>query len=159
MFQNMSFVEIIDLLAQLVTLIGVPAAIYVFLEEKRKERREREYGTYHALDEKYLEYLDYCLQHPELNLYHIPLERKHDLTDIQQIQQYAMFDMLISLMERAFLMYRDQSNKIKKAQWDGWNEYMIDWCNRDDFCKLWEICGDQWDEEFTDHMNALIAQR
>ena len=32
-------------------ILGIPAAIYEYLENKRRERLEKEYGTYDALDE------------------------------------------------------------------------------------------------------------
>lgn len=57
----MSFQDILLLLSTIVSILGIPIAILVFVNEKRKERRDREYGTYHALDEKYLEYLGLCM--------------------------------------------------------------------------------------------------
>ena len=51
----MSLNETIEMLSYLATILGIPIAIILFVNEKRQERRDREYGTYHALDEKYLE--------------------------------------------------------------------------------------------------------
>ncbi len=40
--------SILESLSYLVTILGVPVAIYFYRQEKIKERKEREYGTYNA---------------------------------------------------------------------------------------------------------------
>jgi hypothetical protein len=96
------------------------------------------------------------MQYPEFDLYDLPLGRKIRLSPEQRIRQFAMFEILISLLERAFLMYRDQSNRIKKAQWAGWNDYMQDYARRATFRRLWELRGKEYDEAFMKHMNAVL---
>jgi hypothetical protein len=155
---SLSFLQILEMLSYLATILGIPIAILLYMNEKRKERLEREYGTYHALDEKYLEYLNLCIDNPDLDLYYLPLDKRPKLTSEQKIRQYAMFEILVSLMERAFLMYRDQTTRIKKAQWEGWSAYIRDWCGRENFRSLWSILGDQFDENFTNYVNARIQE-
>jgi hypothetical protein len=152
----MEIADAFKLLANAATILGVPIAIVVYLNEKRKERREREYGTFNALDDKYLDYLNLCITNPRLDLYYLPFDGKTTLSREERIQQYAMFEILISLMERAFLMYRDQSTEIKKSQWEGWDQYMTHWASRPIFQTLWLRLGDQFAEEFMEHMNQLI---
>jgi hypothetical protein len=60
----MSLNEIIQICSNIATILGIPIAIILFINEKRKERRDREYGTYNALDEKYLDYLKLCMENP-----------------------------------------------------------------------------------------------
>jgi hypothetical protein len=50
----------------LITLIGVPVAITVYIREQNLQRAEREYGTFDALDAKYIEVQQLCLEYPEL---------------------------------------------------------------------------------------------
>ena len=132
-----SFADVLNILADLATTLGIPVAIIVFVNEKRQERREREYGTYHALDEKYQDFLQLCMEYPELDLYDIPLAREVDLTPEQRLRQYALFDILVSLLERAYLMYSDQSNRIKRRQWKGWENYFRDYAAHPTFRRLW----------------------
>jgi hypothetical protein len=153
----MSFQDLLQILTNIATILGIPIAIIVFLNEKAKERKEREYGTYNALDEKYLEFLRLVMEYPELDMFDIPLEKKTTLTPEQQIQQIAMFEILISLFERAALMYRDQSDEIKKTQWEGWNSYIEDWAKRTTFQELWERRGDQYEKEFVNYMQGIIS--
>jgi hypothetical protein len=151
-----SAAEWIQLLSNLGTVVGILIAIVVFLNEKRKERSEREYAAYHSLDEKYIEYLELCVDHPELDTYFIPLRKKIELTPEQDIQQCAMLEILICLLERAFLLYRDQSSTIRKVQWQGWDGYIRDWCERENFRRLWGTLGQQFDQSFVDYVTPLV---
>jgi len=152
----MSANEWLSILSNAATIVAVPIAVLVYVNEKRKERREREYGTYNALDDKYIEYLQLCITHPRLNLYSTGLPVPAELTPEELIERDAMFEILISILERAYLMYRDQTNDVKKAQWDGWNTYMKDWTDRADFRDLWNRLGYQFDADFSNHMRSLI---
>jgi hypothetical protein len=152
----MALNEIVEIFSYIATILGIPIAIILFINEKRKERRDREYGTYHALDEKYHDYLKLCMENPELDLYDRPIEKKVQLTAEQKIRQYAMFEILVSLLERAFLMYHDQASSIKKAQWEGWNLYMQDYARSSTFGELWKLRGTEFDEDFTNHMNKIF---
>ena len=70
----MDFLRLITIIAHIAAILGIPLALFLFYDEKRKERRDREYGTYNALDDKYIAFLQLCIEHPELNLYSTPLE-------------------------------------------------------------------------------------
>jgi hypothetical protein len=46
----------------------------------------------------------------------------------------VIFDMLISLFERAYLVaYKDEMSATEQRRWNSWDDYMRDWCRRDDF--------------------------
>jgi len=155
----MSLAEWMDVLANITMILGFPIALLVFIYDRRKERREREYGTYHALDEKYLEYLRMCIDNPHLNLYDVPLKKPPRLSETEKTRQSAMFDILVSLLERAFLMYQDQSNKVKRAQWIGWNEYMRDYASHPVFRETWKTRGIDFEVDFTKYINQLILDQ
>jgi hypothetical protein len=156
----MTILELFELLAHATTALGIPFALAAYLKATRRERLEQEYNAYNALDEKYVEYLQLCVQHPRLDLYYIPLDREGadgGLSPEERIQQYALCEILISLLERAYLMYRDPSTPIARAQWEGsWNAYMRTWAKRDTFRRLWAELGNQFDDGFVNHMNAII---
>jgi len=152
----MALIEVLDMLADIATVLGIPVAILLFANEKRKERRDREYGTYDALGKEYIDYLRLCMENPELDLYDIPLEKVSELSSEQKIRQYAMFEILVSLLERAFLMYQDQSSDIKRNQWAGWDEYVHDYANRETFRRLWQTQGVEYDLDFIKYVTAVI---
>ena len=154
----MTILGFFELLAHAATALGIPFALVAYLKAKRRERREQEYNAYHALDEKYVEYLQLCIQHPRLDMYYIPVESSDViLSPEEKIQQYALCDILISLLERAYLMYRDQSTPIARSQWEGsWSAYMRTWAKRETFRRLWDELGNQFDDNFVNYMNATI---
>jgi hypothetical protein len=71
----------------------------------------------------------------------------------------VLFDSLVSLLERSFLMYADQSNSIKKRQWSGWLDYIRDYFESSTFRSLWVSRGDQFDSDFVSFMNELARER
>lgn len=145
----MDLPTIVTIIANIAATLGIPLAIMLFINEKRRERRDREYGTYNALDDKYIAFLQLCIDHPELNLYSIALESEVELSPQQKIQQYAMYEVLISLLERGFLMYRDQSTEVKRQQWIGWESYLQNWCKNKSFQDLWyKVDADEYDTDF-----------
>jgi hypothetical protein len=138
------------------TFISLAIAIVVFWMTKQKERLEREYAAYHALDEKYSDYLKQVVEHPHLDLYSTPLKNAPNLKPEEKIQESATFEMLVCLMERAFLMYRNQSSKLRQAQWDGWEAYIKEWCQRENFRRLWREVGKEFDAGFVEYMGQLV---
>lgn len=152
-------IQITQIITNIASVIGIPVAIYVYWSSKVRERKEKEYETYHALDEKYYEYITLCLQYPELDLFYIPLSKKKELTAEQKIQKLALFEILIALLERSHIMYADQSTLIKKAQWEGWKSYIQKWAQRKDFREIWSnLATGYYDERFTKYVDDLIQK-
>lgn len=146
----------LDALAHLVVLIGVPTGLLQFYLKTRKERHDREYGTYNALDEKYLEFQRLCLDKPRLDVFDIPDPKPVDLTPEEKKQELVAFTLLFSIFERSFLMYKDQSKKVRDKQWTGWQDYLVSYCRRENFRQAWRISGNTFDQEFHDHMTKTL---
>ncbi len=151
-----SILLILQSISYLASIIGIPLAILIFWDDKRKERMERENATYDAVDEKYVRYLELCVLNPELDLYYLPLEKKVQLNAEQKIKQFALCEILISLMERAYFMYSDKSSSIKKDQWEGWDSYIHVWCKRENFRYIWSLLGKDFDEKFYLYMDTVL---
>ena len=139
-------------LSYVVTLLGVPLAIFVYLREQRHLRDEREYGTYDALDQKYIEVQQLCLDHAELDVFDTAYENPPELSETQKKQEEAIFLIRISLFERAFLMYQRAPSKIIKDQWKGWDMEIKEWLERDNFKTVWEDHGEYFDQAFVSYM-------
>lgn len=150
--------EWVKLVSGLGTFLSIAIAFAVFAWTRRKERRDREYAAYHALDEKYCDYLKLLVEHPRLDLYSTPLNNPPNLTPDEKIQESATFEILVCLMERAFLMYRGQSSALRKAQWKGWKAYIKEWCQRENFRRLWREVGNQFDARFVKYMTDLVEK-
>ena len=152
-------IQVTQIITNIASVIGIPAAIYIYWSNKIRERKEKEYETYHALDEKYYEYIKLCIQYPELDLFYIPLDKKNKLIPEQIIQQLAMFEILVAMLERSHIMYADQSSLIKRAQWEGWKLYIQKWSQRKDFREVWaNLAPGYYDERFTIYVDDLIRK-
>ena len=121
-----------ELLSYVVTVIGLPLAIAVFLFEQRKERENEEEEVYQLLSDNYQDFLKVALENPDLKLF--TAEATPSLTDEQRERLQIIFEMLISLFERAYLLLYDDHMSPKQARrWNSWKDYILEWCRRSDF--------------------------
>jgi hypothetical protein len=143
-----------ELLSYVVTVIGLPLAILVYLFEKRQERINDEEDVYERLSRSYQDFLHIALGNPDLKL----LSQSHtpDLSAEQQERMQAIFAMLIALFERAFLLLFDEGLKGKELRrWRSWEDFMQEWCERDDFRDSLPDLIRGEDPEFADYINQL----
>lgn len=142
-------------------IIGIPVAIAVYGLTKRRERMDREYGTFDALDDKYADYQALCIAHPDLDVSDLPLDRTTQPNATQVRQEQAMMTILFSMFERAYLMYGQHSHGVRQRQWRGWRQYLEDWCGRSNFLEYAQaaLSGGYYDEEFLTYLadEGLVA--
>jgi hypothetical protein len=128
----MSTLETWEMMSYVVTVIGLPLAISVFIFEQRKERDNEEEEVYQLLSDNYQEFLKIALENPDLRLF--ALEETAALSAEQRERMFIIFSMLISLFERAYLLlYEDNMTEKQLRRWRSWEDYMGEWCNRVDF--------------------------
>jgi hypothetical protein len=127
-------------------------------QQKRKERVEREYGTYDALDEKYIQYLTLSLQYPDLDVGEYPTVVEN-LSPEQRMREIAMMSILMSILKRAYIMYSDKSNKKKEEEWTGWDEYIHGWYTRDSFKRNWKYVGQEFQSGFMKYISDVVASQ
>lgn len=150
--------QYLEMATFVITILGLPAAIYVYLKEQKQQRIEREYGTFDALDEKYIEIQQLCLEHPELDVFDSPYESPKSLNEEQKKQEEAILLIRISVFERAFLMYQRASTDQQKGQWLGWEEEIKEWFERDNFKATWTEHGSYFDQSFYEYFNQQLNQ-
>ncbi len=118
-----------------VTVIGLPLAILVFLYEQRKERENEEEEVYQLLSDNYQDFLKVALENPDLRLFSTsgsPL-----LNEEQKERLLIIFSMLTSLFERAYLLLYEEDMAPKQARrWNSWEDYIVEWCNKPHFRNL-----------------------
>ena len=60
--------------------------------------------------------------------------RTTQLTEEQMERKLALFGILVSIFERAYiLVYEERMNKQTRRLWSSWEDYMREWCRRVDF--------------------------
>jgi len=146
----------IEIASQLTVVVGFPIALYRYYRTTKREALDREYGTYNALDDKYIAFQKLCLRYPRLDAFDVPLEKPPVLTDEEKQQELIAFTMLMAIFERAFLMYMDQAAAIKEEQWSGWHEYIESYCRRSNFRIAWEVSGKTFDTRFQAFMDDQL---
>ena len=146
-----------ELLSYVVTVVGLPLAIVVFLYEQRKERENEEEEVYQLLSDNYQDFLKVALDHPDLRLF--SSEETAKRTPEQRERVLILFNMLVSLFERAYLLLYDEPMSTKQARrWRSWDDYMREWCSRTDFRTLLpELLGGE-DPEFVSYIRSLAEQ-
>jgi hypothetical protein len=152
----MGSLETWELLSYVVTVVGLPFAILVFLFEKRKERANEDEEIYQQLSDEYADFIKLVLEHADLRLRsHEPVE----LSAEQQERKLLIFDLLISLFERAYLsVYEDDMGKQQRRMWQSWEDYMREWCSRADFRAALPGLLKGEDEDFAAHLRRVADE-
>jgi hypothetical protein len=148
--------ELTGMLANIATALGIPIAIIVYIEDRRRTRRERELETYRELSDRYFQYLQVCFQNPDLSTTEIDWAKGEDPT--RDPRQDLLVQMAVSLTEAAYFFYRGHRSSFRRLQWEGWQEYIVDWCSHPAFVGRWPELIAQYDDGFRLHVEALYQQ-
>ncbi len=147
-----------ELLSYVVTVIGFPLAIGVFIFEQRKARENEEDEVYQLLSDNYQEFLKIALANPDLRLF--SGEKAIELNQPQRERIAIVFEMLVSLFERAYLLlYCERMTPMQARRWSSWEDYMRDWCRRPDFRAALPALLKGEDPEFASYLEALAAKQ
>jgi len=150
-------IETWELLSYVVTAIGLPLAIFVFLYEQKKERDNEEEEVYQLLSDNYQDFLMVALGNPDLRLF--SAEQTANLSAEQRERMLIIFNMLISLFERAFLLlYEPKMSSKQLRRWLSWEDYMREWCRRKDFHAMLPELLEGEDPEFVEYIRVLDAR-
>jgi hypothetical protein len=153
----MTLLEILEALTYIVTILGLPFAIYIFMVEQRKQRENEDEEINELLSRAYTDFLKLVIDHPDLKLR--SARATPDLTEDQQDQVFAMFEILVSLFERVYvLLYEDGMTGRQLRLWLSWEDFMREWCRREDFrARLPDLlCGE--DPEFATYLRRLADE-
>lgn len=149
-------------LSYIVTVIGLPFAIAVYLKDQRQERQNEEEELYQRLSDEYADFCKLIIDNADLRL-RTQKDTLPDLTPEQQERRLILFEMLIALFERAFiLVYENDMSRQQQRLWQSWEDYMRDWCEREDFRELLPRLLTGEDEDFSTHIQRIageVAQR
>ncbi len=121
-----------ELASFVVTALGLPFAIVFFWWEQRKERNNEEEEAYQLLSDAYNDFLKVVLANSDLRLRtHEPLT---DPTPEQNERMLVIYDMLISLFERAYIVaWSSSMSDVERRRWNSWDDFMREWCRRESF--------------------------
>ena len=114
---------------------ALPLAIFTYWQQQRKERENEDEETYQLLSDAYTDFLKLVMANPDLQAAIAPGRAAAD--DEQHERRQVVFEMLVSLFERAYLLaYDDEMTEKQRRRWHSWDDYMREWCRRPDFCAM-----------------------
>lgn len=150
-----------ELASYVVTVVGLPFAIIVFLLEQRRERQNDEEAIYQRLSDEYAEFLKLVLNNSDLGLLRPQAADAAEaaLTPEQAERKRILLEILVSLFERAYLLvYEERMNRQNQRLWASWEDYMREWCRRPDFRRhLPELLVGE-DPDFVRHIQKIFEQ-
>jgi hypothetical protein len=146
-----------ELLSYIVTVFGLPLAIFFFILEQRKERENEDEEVYQLLTTDYTDFLKLVIDNPDLQL-----RSQNEIGDLnaeQRERMLVLFEILISLFERAYLLsYDDDMTRKQQRRWLSWEDFMREWCQREDFRKLLPRLLHGEDPDFARYISKLAAE-
>jgi hypothetical protein len=143
-----------QMLADIVTVVGLPFAVTVFVLQQRKQRENEEEAVYELLSEHYQDFLKVGLENADLQLFSD--NPTPDLSNAQRERMIIVFSMLVALFERAYLLlYEKRMSKKQKRLWQSWEDYMSEWCEREDFRTALPDLLFGEDDEFQKYIRTL----
>jgi hypothetical protein len=146
-----------ELASFIVTALGLPFAILFFAWEQRKERDNEEEEAYQLLSDAYIDFLKIVLANSDLRLRSSdPLGNP---TPDQRERMLVIFDMLVSLFERAYLVaYKPRMGETEARRWNSWDDYMREWCRREDFHNALPLLLRGEDPEFQEYIRRIAEE-
>ena len=154
----MSWRDAWELASFVVTVVGLPFAIAVFLWEQRRERQQEDEEIYQRLSDEYTNFMKLVLENADLRLLRregpeVPLSLE------QKERRFAIFNVLVALFERAYLLvHEERMDPQSQRLWQSWEDYMREWCRRPDFREaLEELLGGE-DPEFASRIREIASE-
>jgi hypothetical protein len=128
----MSALEWLEAASYLVTVVGLPFAIGVYVLDQRRERQNDEEEIFLRLSDEYADFMRLVIDNADLHL--LSPEARGELSEEQRERKQALFAILVSLFERAYvLVHEDDMSRQQRRLWQSWADYMSEWCQREDF--------------------------
>ena len=152
----MTALELWEFLSYVVTVVGLPLAIFTYWQEQRKERENEDEETYQLLSDAYTDFLKLVMENPDLQLR--SQVATPQLTDEQRERRQVVFEILVSLFERAYLLLYEEGMSAKQSRrWNSWEDYILEWCNKPHFRSSLPRLLRGEDPSFVRYVEQLVA--
>jgi hypothetical protein len=146
--------EALEFASYVVVELGVPTGLYQYVQAKRRQREDRERHVFDAVSASYVESQQICLERPYLDVFDIPDDHPVLLTPEQGKEELIAFAVLLSIFERAALLYADHPTRVTERQWREWDALIRGYFQRANFRRAWSLGGSSYDPRF----NASMAE-
>lgn len=159
LYQEIMALEIVafwELISYVITAVGLPWAVWLYFSDARRERENEEEAVYLALSDEYAKFSKVLLDNADLQLMAGGLPA-HTSTPEQIERRRIIFDMLIALFERAFiLVYEEDMDTQAKRRWASWEDYIKFWLKNEDFRRTLPDLLEGEDDSFASYIRSLV---
>ncbi len=153
----MTLRELLEVMSFLVAVVGLPFAIWVFVTQQREARENEDEEAYLHLADAYNDFLKVVLANADLQLR--TTSALAAPTPEQNERMLVIFDMLVSLFERAYLVaHKADMNGAEQRRWNSWDDVMREWSRRDDFVNALPALLRGEDPEFQRYIERVVAE-
>ena len=145
----------LEALSYIVTILGFPAAIFVFIHEQRNRAANEDKELHRTLSQEYDDFLRLVLDNADLLLLRHSASLPA-LTEEQSERKEIIFRMLVALFEKAFvILYSKNMDPDAKRRWLSWEDDMREWCRREDFRAALPYLLEGEDQEFSEQILVI----
>ncbi len=100
--------------------------------DRRRDQQTDEEEIFLRLSDEYADFMRLVIDNADLHL--LSPVVKGELSEDQLERKHALFAILVSLFERAYvLVYEEGMGRQQQRLWQSWADYMHEWCQREDF--------------------------
>ncbi|MGB4057437.1 MAG: hypothetical protein WBK77_05080 [Alphaproteobacteria bacterium] len=150
MIPEWTTLEWFEFLSYCATIVGIPMALWLFMHEEKKERQAEQEEIYDKLMDHYDHILGRLFEHPDIDQHNKPIEDPE-----LKRQQKLLYEMLVTLFERAFILLYGESELSYKRMWNSWEDYIRVWVARPNFIELLPELIKGEDPDFVAYMSRL----
>lgn len=159
-----------EFLSFVAVVIGVPIALIELhahaadaADAAKKQRIEAAEKIYRDVDQRYMDFMKLCIEHPRLDCYSLPQGGSPPLSADELMQQKILYSTLSDVFEVAFVQYHKPNEdnpdviKLYKDQWAGWDAYIRKFLGRRVYRQTWREIKDEYDKGFVAYMDTIPA--
>lgn len=147
---EMTFLEFMEFLSYVATVVGIPLAIMMFVIQEKKERQNEQEEIYDKLMGHYTGIQEKLFEYPELDVHDRVLDNAEDAR-----RQYILYQMVVSLFERSFILLASEPDPAYQRMWNSWVDYIREWSARPNFRAALPRLMEGEDKDFVAYMADL----
>lgn len=148
--------EVLSATGSMIQALAVSVATVFAILEWRKAQRRRDKEAFEVPHGYYTRYEELTVMYPELDMGDLPLPKPVKLTPKQKSQAVGMFLMWLAMVQQAFALYQNVSEKATNNRWTGWEKYILENMARENFLEYWNLYHHQFDRDFDNYMIKLL---
>jgi hypothetical protein len=145
-----TFLEFMEFLSYVATVIGIPLATVTYILQEKKERQNEQEEIYDKLMGHYTVIQEKLFEFPELDVHDKTLDNFEDAR-----RQYILYQMVVSLFERSYILLASETDPAYQRMWNSWEDYIREWIRHPNFIAALPRLMEGEDKDFVSYMAEL----